>query len=126
MLFSKIPLFDALRLSRGELENATSQIRKETEQMGKQISDFDEIKIRGVDIDKKARLMQLADAQDKSLNQFLLEYVNRLAERHEIVEAETKYSEIVEMMARVIEKNTQTMNELKQIIHLITGGELDE
>ena len=94
--------------------------------MGKQISDFDEIKIRGVDIDKKARLMQLADVQHKSLNQFLLEYVNRLAERHEIVEAETKYSELVEMMARVIEKNTQTMNEMNQIIQVITGGELYE
>lgn len=126
MLFSKTPLFDASRLSRGDLENATSQIRKEVERMGKQISDFDEIKIRGVDIDKKARLMQLADVQHKSLNQFLLEYVNRLAERHEIVEAETKYSELVEMMARVIEKNTQTMNEMNQIIQVITGGELDE
>ncbi|MBO0460956.1 hypothetical protein JZO83_04270 [Enterococcus sp. DIV1298c] len=93
--------------------------------MGKQISDFDEIRIRGVDLDKKARLIQLADAQGKSLNQFLLEYVNRLAERHEVMETETKYSELLDMMAKVIDKNTHTMAEMKQIIQLITGGELD-
>lgn len=93
--------------------------------MGKQISDFDEIRIRGVDLDKKARLVQLADSQGKSLNQFLLEYVNRLAERHEVMETETKYSELLDMMAKVIDKNTHTMSEMKQIIHIITGGELD-
>lgn len=93
--------------------------------MGKQISDFDEIRIRGVDLDKKARLIQLADAQGKSLNQFLLEYVNRLAERHEVMEAETKYSELIDMMAKVIEKNTHKMAEMNRIIQLITGGELD-
>lgn len=126
MLFSKIPLFDASRLSRGVLENTDSQIRKEVDRMGKQISDFDEIRIRGVDLDKKARLVQLADDQGKSLNQFLLEFINRLAERHEIMETETKYSELVEMMAKVIEKNTHSMSEMNQIIQVILGGDLNE
>ncbi len=94
--------------------------------MGKQISDFDEIRIRGVDLDKKARLVQLADDQGKSLNQFLLEFINRLAERHEIMETETKYSELVEMMAKVIEKNTHSMSKMNQIIQVILGGDLNE
>ena len=94
--------------------------------MGKVISDFDEIKIRGIDVDKKARLIQLANAQGKSLSQYLLEYVNRLAERHEVMETETKYSELVQSMAALIEKNTEVLNETKQIIQLITGGDTIE
>ena len=90
--------------------------------MGKQISDFDEIRIRGVDLDKKARLVQLADDQGKSLNQFLLEFINRLAERYEIMETETKYSELVGMTAHVIEKNSQVLEQTYQMLQIITGG----
>lgn len=126
MLFSKTPLFDASRLLRGDLENTDSQIRKEVDRMGKQISDFDEIRIRGVDLDKKARLVQLADDQGKSLNQFLLEFINRLAERHEIMETETKYSELVGMTAHVIEKNSQVLEQTYQMLQIITGGNTHE
>lgn len=94
--------------------------------MGKQISDFDEIRIRGVDLDKKARLIQLADAQGKSLNQFLLEYVNRLAERHEIMETETKYSELIDMVTRVVEKNSQVLEETYHMVQVITGENSNE
>ncbi|MGM0285756.1 MULTISPECIES: hypothetical protein [unclassified Enterococcus] len=94
--------------------------------MGKPISDFDEIKIRGIDVDKKARLIQMATAQNKSLNQFLLDYVTRLAERQEVMEMETKYSEVIGMMATVIEKNTQILNEVSLFIQVMTGGESDD
>lgn len=94
--------------------------------MGKTVSDFNEIKIRGIDLDKKARLIKMADAQGKSLNRFLLEQLNRLAERHEVMETETKYSELVNMMGVIIEKNTKVMEECQEMIQVISGGEFHE
>ena len=85
---------------------------------------MNEIKVRGIDKSKIEKLKELAKRNnDPSLNSYLLDKLNSLAEENEVLEYRKKYLEAQEVMIQTIEKNTEVM---LQLLNLIGGDEEED
>ena len=85
---------------------------------------MNEIKVRGIDKSKIEKLKELAKRNNyPSLNSYLLDKLNSLAEENEELEYRKKYLEAQEVMIQTIEKNTEVM---LQLLNLIGGDEEED
>ena len=84
---------------------------------------MNEIKVRGIDKSKIEKLKELAKRNNyPSLNSYL-DKLNSLAEENEVLEYRKKYLEAQEVMIQTIEKNTEVM---LQLLNLIGGDEEED
>lgn len=90
--------------------------------MAREITDFDEIRIRNIPLDKKVRLVNLAKQEGKSLNKFLIDHLSNLAERYEAKEVESRYSELQKQTIEALKLNTAELQKNQQLINMLLGG----
>lgn len=75
-----------------------------------------EIKVRSLEEHTVCVLNGLARAQGKSRNQYLKEQLTLLAEFPLLQEREDRYQTLVKQLTRIIQENTQLMEELLRIL----------
>lgn len=76
-----------------------------------------ELKIRGIKESKLIKLKELAKRNNyPSLNAYLLEKMEELAEEIEVVEYRKKYLSTQEKNIKVIEENTEVMKKLFEFL----------
>ncbi len=73
-----------------------------------------EVRIRNVDAGAIARIDQLADAANKSRNQYLKEYIENLSVLNELKEMDNHYESLVNNVLTVINNNTEQIRRLRK------------
>lgn len=91
--------------------------------MAQTVKPFDELRVRGFPYDKKVRLMRMASAEKKSLQQFLYDVLVRLADSEDVLDTQIKMAQLQKETTAIVEQNTQALLEVKSVLNFIAGEE---
>ena len=75
-----------------------------------------EVKVRGIDPTAVKKIDELAKKQDVSRNTFLLNMIQNFAALEEFKSFEERYQTTLNKCLRVIQKNTDTLQEVLNIV----------
>lgn len=81
------------------------------------------ITIRGLPVDKQKRIQELAKESGQSMNSYLLNILFEVAERHEIMMLDSKYSELQKETLLALTINTEELKQVQQLVKYVMGGE---